>query len=111
MFFLIRGNKPKEKVGTLEIGRNASSGKIDGRYFEWRGSNGTSDGGIWQWNNHAIYGGDFTMQLTSNETKALIVALNNLDWGLVEPNELLFKNGAKGSLAYVPPISRSFSAF
>ena len=109
--FLNKGNKPNEKVGTLEIGKNESSGEIAGRFFEWRGSNGTNDGGIWQWSNHEIYGGSYTMELISNGTKVLVVALNSDDWGLAEPNEPLFKTGAKGSLAYVPPTGKSFSAF
>jgi len=109
--FLNKGNKPKEKVGTLEIGRNESSGEIQGRFFEWHGANGTSDGGIWQWDNHAIYGGKYTMELISNTTKDLVVALSNADWGLAEPNEPLFKNGAKGALSYKPPAGNAFTAF
>ena len=104
-------NNSKEKLGTLEIGKNEPSGQIDGRFFEWRGANGTSDGGKWKWDNHAVYGGSYTMELISNGTNALVVALNNADWGLTEPSEPFFKTGAEGSLAYVPPTGNALSAF
>lgn len=109
--FRTKKDKSNEKLGTLEIGKNTSSGNSSGRYFEWRGANGTTDGGVWQFQSHpAFYGYDHVMLLTSNITNRNVVTLYNADWGLSEPTDPIFKNGANGKLNYSPADGTSFLA-
>lgn len=109
--FRKKKDSSKEKLGTLEIGTNKPYGESNGRYFEWRGANGTSDGGIWKWENHPMYLlGDYIMVLISNETKAIVVTLINSDWGLTEPTDPIFKTNAGGTLSYYMPTGNAITA-
>lgn len=91
-----------KQLGTIEIGRNDPSETSDGRWFEWQGLNGTSDGGTWHWTDHPVYGGSFVMILVSNSNKERVGRVENGDWGKDEPREPLFKPGSSGPFFHFP---------
>lgn len=96
--------KRDKTLGTLEIGKNASSGDIAGLYFEWRGQNGTNDGGIWEWAPDEY--GIAVMKLTSNQTQNMVVELWASNWkGADPPQEPWFKRDSEGQLWYYLPTS------
>lgn len=90
-------------LGTLQIGRNEPSGTNDGRWFEWQGNNGTSDGGKWHWSNSEFYGNDYVMLLVSNASKTTIAHLENKAWKTDEPKEPLFEPNSSGVISYHTP--------
>lgn len=90
-------------LGMLQIGKNDPSATSDGRWFEWQGVNGSSDGGTWHWSNSAFYGDVYTMILISNEKKEKVGHVENGDWQMDEPKEPLFKPDSEGwFFHYVP---------
>jgi hypothetical protein len=96
----------KVTTGTLEIGKNQPSSGSDGQYFEWRGGNGTSDGGTWEW----FYDSDgfVAMKLTSNLTKTIIGSLKENSWhkNPLPPIEPWFKKGSEGFFTYIQPTGK-----
>jgi hypothetical protein len=89
-----------KQLGTLEIGKNEASATSDGRWYEWQGVNGTSDGGTWHWSNSDFYGNEYVMMLVSNVTKITMAHLENKDWGTSEPSEPYFEPKSSGVIAY-----------
>ncbi len=92
--------------GTLEIGKNQPYDSFVGQYFEWRGGNGTSDGGTWEW--YYDKNGFVAMKLTSNLTKKHIGSLMENSWNKnpLPPIEPWFKRGAKGYFTYIQPTGK-----
>ncbi len=94
--------------GTLEIAKKTFVGGQTTQTFEWRGGNGTSDGGMWEW----FYdkNGFVAMKLTSNLTQKHIGSLKENSWNKnpLPPIEPWFKRGAKGYFTYVQPTGKEF---
>ena len=106
--------------GTLQVGKNEPSGDSDGRYFEWRGKNGTSDGGTWSFSFYSTdgkWGGgnsphtQWVMVLVSNKTKEVAAEILNSDWGLAEPVAPWFKAGSHDFINQFPPGQPGVGAF
>ncbi len=99
--------KGKVIGGTLEIAQKKFSGDQVTQVFEWRGENGTSDGGTWEWSKDSD--GFVAMMLTSNKTGTLIGELISADfWGKapLPPIEPWFKNGSTGYFTYILPTGK-----
>lgn len=94
--------------GTLEIAQKKFSDGQVTQVFEWRGENGTSDGGTWEWSKDSD--GLVAMMLTSNKTGTLIGILTSDSWGKapLPPIEPWFKNGAHGYFVYIQPAGKDF---
>ncbi len=96
----------KITAGTLEIARKRFPGQTT-QVFEWRGENGSSDGGTWDWN-HNQYG-FVAMVLTSNNSGGFVGELTAHDhWGKspLPPLEPWFKYGVRGGFRYVLPTGK-----
>lgn len=95
-------------TGVLEISRKKFSNGQTTQTFEWRGGNGTNDGGTWEW----FYDSDgfVAMKLNSNITKTFVGSLKENSWmkSPLPPIEPWFKRGSEGFFTYIQPTGKKF---
>ena len=99
VFRIIKNSKVK--LGTIEVGIT----KPPLLYFEWRGTNGTDDGGKCDWvkNDHNFY----VLRLTSNRDGKTVGDISDDSWEPQNiPPEPYFKPGAEGAFWYYGPTQR-----
>lgn len=95
--------------GTLEIGRKEYAGGHVTQYFEWRGGNASSDGGLWSWIHDQH--GFVAMELTSNATQKTVGWVRGYTWQKdpLPPLAPWFRNGSTGDFIYVDPVGNQLT--